>query len=98
LGHGEVGHSLSKLLHGGGWAVDGDRWGGHCPVVVATGGWVVEQAGAQVKLAGMEVGLDGGRSRSMIGRCSWRMRMPVRSLLRGVLRGGFAWGRSPGRW
>jgi hypothetical protein len=39
---------------------DGDRWGGHSPVVVAADGWVVEQAGAQAKQANTEVGLDSG--------------------------------------
>jgi hypothetical protein len=60
LGHREVGHSPSKPLHSGGWVADGDRWGGHSPVVVAADGWVVEQAGAQAKQANTEVGLDSG--------------------------------------
>jgi hypothetical protein len=50
--------------------VDGDWWGGHCLVVVAADGWVVEQAGAQAKLAGTKVGLDSGWSCSTTGRCS----------------------------
>jgi hypothetical protein len=77
---------------------DGDRWGGRCPMVVATSGWVVEQAGARVKLGGMDVGLDDGRCGSMMGRCSWRTRKTVGSLIWDVLHGGLAWGRSPGPW
>jgi hypothetical protein len=39
-----------------------------------------------------------GRCGSATGRCSRHMRKMVGSLLRDVLRGGLAWGRSPDRW
>jgi hypothetical protein len=67
-------------------------------VVVAVGGWVMEQVRARVKLVGMEVGLDGGRCGSATGRCSWWTRKMVGSLLWDILRGGLAWGQSPDRW
>jgi hypothetical protein len=81
LGHREVGHSPLKALHGGGWAADGDQWGGHSPVVVAIDSWVMEQVEALAILVGMEVGLDGCRCGSTMGRCSRRMRKMMGSLL-----------------
>jgi hypothetical protein len=73
---GEVRHSPSNQLHTGGSVVDGDRWGGCCPVVVVIGGSVMELAGAQAKLDGSEVRLDDGWCGSVTGRCSrwmWKM-------------------------
>jgi hypothetical protein len=64
-------------------------------MVVAADGWVVEQAGAQAKLAGTEVGLDGGWCGSTTGRCSRRTRMMVGSFLWDVIHGGLAGGQSP---
>jgi hypothetical protein len=62
-------------------------------VVVAIGGWVVEQAEARVKLVRMEVGLDSSRCGLAMGRCSRRTRKTVGSLLWDVLHGGLAWVR-----